>query len=539
MEGIYMNAQRLGVFSLLVILFLSSVPIEARAVKHGQVIAAAQAVCAADTRDMLDEDKCSSTEGELKYEGKKLKYRAVAGSLPLEASKHKTECRMFFVSYHVDSQNQPRPLAFIFNGGPGASSAYLHLGALGPRCIPFKDNGFLPPSPTALVENIHSWLWFTDMVFVDPVGTGYSRCRKDRAKQKDDLEKQPKNEVSSLQDETWGVQEDLEVLARFIRLYVTRQDRWLSKKFLIGESYGGFRVAALSQILQSDYNITVNGAVLVSPALEFGLLSRSEYSLLPWIITVPSFAATARNHGLSKGAFLKSRPPREALSKVESFVVDTLLPTLAKNNSQSIHAKLAHYIGLPEKEIFRLNGRIPSYQFAKLLLISEHRLISVYDGSWTSINPEPASPLPIRQDALLVKLNAILAAAMNSYLRKDLRFETDIQYKVLNKEAATYWNWQSGLTGEQGFVGVADNLKKAMSINETLNVFIAHGVFDLVTPYFGSIVVARQMALNSAIASNLEIKVYFGGHMFYTHATARSRFFEDGRAFFHDVCTIP
>jgi len=469
----------------------------------------------------LPPEKRAETDHVLKVGELDLHYHATAGTLPIKIEAG-AECRIFFISYELQ-RDASRPLTFVFNGGPGASSAYLHLAALGPRRVIFNKDGGMPGPPSRLAKNIHTWLRFTDLVFVDPIGTGYSRCVSAQG--------DGKKEKGEAETGVWGVQEDLTSLAKFIRLYLTRSSRWLSPKFLVGESYGGFRVAALSDLLTSDYGVSPNGIILVSPALEFGHLMRDEYRLLPWVVTLPSYAATAAYH---KKAEKTSgiRDLRASLQEIEDFAVRALLPALAETHISEINATIAGYIGLPESLVERLNGRISPMLFAKELLRGDSRLISMYDGSWTVIDPVPASPFPPKDDPLLVSINTLLTAGLNSYMREHLKFETDIPYMVLNKDISKKWNWKSGLISGQGFAGVTENLKNSMSTNKALKVFIAHGVFDLVTPYFGSVILTKQMSLNSAVASNLSLKVYEGGHMFYTHMEGRIEFFEDARHFF-------
>ena len=187
---------------------------------------------------------------------------------------------------------------------------------------------------------------------------------------------------------------------------------------------------------------------------------------------------------------------------------------------------------MPEQQIAQLNSRISPRRFAKELLRKSKLLVSVYDGSFTSIDPQPESPFTPGKDPLLAQINTLLAAATNSYIREQLKFETDIPYEILNLEVSHRWNWRSGLDSSQGFAGVAENLKNSMSTNKELKVLIAHGVFDLVTPYFGSVIVTRQMSLNSIIAPNLSLKTYNGGHMFYTKDKARNTFFDDVKQFY-------
>lgn len=473
--------------------------------------------------EILPADHLVVTEHKLHAADLDLSYRASAGTLPIKLDKDGPECHIFFIGYQAHNKGKAkRPLTFVFNGGPGASSAYLHLGVLGPTRVLLNADGSMPAPPARLADNLETWLRFTDLVFVDPAGTGYSRCEQskgDKARTGADAR-------------AWGVKEDLTSLAKFIRLYLTRNNRWLSPKYLVGESYGGFRVAALADLLQTDYDIALNGVVLVSPALEFELIWGNEFSLLPWVVRLPSYAATARFHGKAAGQLANEGDLRDPLKEVEFFAIDEYLPALAASDTSSIQTRLAGFIGLPVRRVARLNGRISPRQFSKELLQDTGRLISIYDGSVTAIDPDPASPFPPNEDPLLVQFSTLLASAFNSYVREQLKFETDIPYEILNVKVANRWNWRSGLDASQGFAGVAENLKKSMSINKSLKVFIAHGLFDLVTPYFGSVLVTRQMALDPAVAPHLSLKIYRGGHMFYTNDTARKRFFKDGEQFF-------
>ena len=476
--------------------------------------------------EMLPSDSVSISEHSLQSADLKLKYRAKAGTLTIKLNKDGPVCSIFFISYEsLNKKELPSPLAFVFNGGPGASSAYLHLGILGPKRVLFQEDKGLTSTSVRIVDNMQTWLRFTDLVFVDPVGTGYSRCEQ----------LQENKAETRAEEEAWGVKEDLNALAKFIRLYLTRHNRWLSPKYLVGESYGGFRVAALTDFLQTEYDISLNGVVLISPALEFELIQGNEFSLLPWVVTLPSYAATARYHGIVSRPFVEGNDMRESLTDVEHFAVQEFLPALAIADTSALNLRLSEFIGLPFQRVVQLNSRISPHLFAKELLRDSDRLVSVYDGRITSIDPNPSAPFPPRKDTYLVQLNNLLSAAFNSYIREELKFETDIPYKILNPEVSRNWNWRSGLDGAQGFTGVASNLKKSMSVNEELRVFIAHGIFDLITPYFGSVIVSRQMSLDPAVASNLSLKNYYGGHMFYTNEGARILFFEDMKQFFSSI----
>lgn len=508
-------------FLLAAILSVANVTAAAPAPGAGKVEQSCSA--AGELGDILPAARLSVTEHTLKNGDFKLPYRATAGALPVRLDKDGPECRIFFIAYQAqDGGREKRPLTFVFNGGPGASSAYLHLGALGPKRVMLEEDGSLPPSPARLVDNVQTWLRFTDLVFVDPAGTGYSRCEPMKGDR----------EGKGADAKAWGVREDLKVLAKFIRLYLTRYNAWLSPKYLVGESYGGFRVAALSDILQTDYDIALNGIVLVSPALEFELIQGNEFSLLPWVARLPAYAATARKNGKAAGPLAGGKGIRQSLEDVERFAVREYLPALADGDTRPLQARLAEMVGLPVQRVARCDARISPRRFSKDLLRDANRLVSVYDGSFTAIDPDPASPFPPADDPLLVQFSTLLASAFNSYVREQLKFETDIPYEILNRKVSHQWDWRSGLDGNQGYAGVAENLKNSMSRDKDLKVLIAHGIFDLVTPYFGSVLVTRQMLLDPAVASNLSLKVYEGGHMFYTHPAARRQSFEDAENFY-------
>jgi carboxypeptidase C (cathepsin A) len=382
---------------------------------------------------------------------------------------------------------------------------------LGPVSVAFDAEGAISSPPPRLEENPDTWLAFTDLVFVDPPATGYSRCEDPSEGHQED----PPERAA------WGVKQDLKALSEFVRLYLTRTSRWLSPLFLVGESYGGFRVAALSEFMQREVGILPSGVVMVSPALEFSVLSGDSFRLLPWASLLPAYAATAGFHGKSDIRIKGNRDVRAVLNGVENFAVNELLPALARADAASLSAALSSFTGLPENRIARMEGRISPVEFSNRLLEDRNRLISLYDGSQTTVDPAPGSPRHPGADPLLLRIDTLLTAAANSLLRDRLEYRTDISYRVLNKDVSNKWDWVSGTERRQGFAGAARELKRCMSFNEDLRVLLVHGVYDLVTPYFSSVVITRQMSLDPAIAANLTLSVYEGGHMFYTRAKSR------------------
>ena len=485
----------------------------------------------------LDVSNRSITQHTIKAGETKFNYTATAASITDRNKQSKPIGQIFYIAYEAEQQDKDaRPLTFVFNGGPGAASAYLHLGALGPQRVVFNADGTVPSIPASIVDNPKSWLAFTDLVFVDPVGTGYSRVIRRSVSNKNNNEK-THHPVSfkkkSSQTQAWGVAEDTESLARFIRTYLTKKNRWLSPVYLVGESYGGFRAARLSKRLQSNFGITPSGLLLVSPVLDFSFIWGDKHSLWPWVALLPSYAAVAAIHGRSNEIIYKKSGPRDSLIPVEQVAISGHLTGLAAGAPLPDWLdQTSRLTGLTKDTLQRWNGRVPPAHFVKALLADQRRLISLYDGSITLIDANPAKQLHTGRDLYLDRLNAPITAAFNSYVRDQLNFKTDLPYLLLNHDVAESWNWRSGIHGQQGFVEAADDLKQAMSLNPNLQTLILHGVFDLVTPYYASEIVIKQMALDSQIQNNIQLKIYHGGHMPYLHQDALKAMFEDVSRFY-------
>lgn len=475
------------------------------------------------------EKSLSVTRHTIEIESRRLEYTATAGTVEVEVKRPNARGRVFFVAYTMDDVDPgKRPITFIFNGGPGAASAYLHLLALGPRIVALADDGTIPRPPARIVDNPLTWLKFTDLVFIDPVGTGFSQAVKARDNEKArDREKDREADASRL----WSVTQDLEAISEFIRLHLTQTQRWRSPKFLAGESYGGFRAASLAKRLASLPGVRLNGIILISPLLEFSQQQFNSYRLLPWASLLPVYAATALHHA-------KLGAPGEVekvLAEVEAFSMGEYLLWLANEDAPEggdVPRKLARYLGLSRDLVVQHRGRIPRSVFAKELLRDSRRILSLYDGTVTGIDPHPETPTMRADDPILEGLIAPLTSAFNSYVRGELGYETGLPYLVLNPEVSRKWDWTSGTRTRRGAVGAADSLKEAMSLNPDLMVLVAHGSYDMVTPYLSTKFTVRQMALDPAIRSNLIFKTYEGGHMLYTHAAARTTFYKDAGEFY-------
>ncbi|MFS8907866.1 S10 family peptidase [Synechococcus sp. OH2] len=489
-----------------------------------------------------------TTEHTFNAGGESFPYRAVAGWQTL-FRREKPVAEIFHVAYlRQDSDSPHRPLTFVFNGGPGAASAYLHMGSLGPRRICFGPNGSLPPSPVQLVDNAESWLLFSDLVFVDPVGTGFSRALpKESQDAKSSQEKsdpaakptQPeeKEEEPPKEAPFWDVERDLQSLGEFIQGFLSRYKRWLSPIFIAGESYGGFRVARLAKELQAKFGVGLSGAILISPAIEFGLLETTDYNLSTWATLFPSYVATAAYHGrCGWGEDLQILLP-----KAEGFARQRLLPLLAMGEAmpeaerQAIYTEMAAGIGLSPEYVAHKGGRIDPASFARELLRSQRLVLGLYDASVTTVDPFPDRPTFEGSDPTLDGVDRLFTAAINSHLRETLQVDTDLTYHLLNLEVFKSWRFTPKGELKQGFIGAMDELRSSMALNPHLRVGIHHGFYDLVTPYFASDHLVDLMKLDPRLKANLLLRHYRGGHMFYTWDPSRVEWFAEMRQFYRQA----
>lgn len=485
--------------------------------------------------------------------GQSLHYTASAEWQPLfdQVNQDKPIAEMFHVAYLVKS-DQPRPLTFVFNGGPGAASAYLHMGALGPKRIAFGTNGSLPKPPVQLVDNLETWLSFTDLVFIDPIGTGFSRSVPPNQSaagepEKEAADKPPEKGSGEAEKpketEFWEVERDLNALGEFIQRFLSRQKRWLSPIFIAGESYGGFRVAKLARKLQQEFGIGLSGAILISPALEFSLLDGgSDYNVTAWATSLPSFAAAAAHHGRAQWAGAPGNLAAH-LAAAEQFARKTLIPLLVMGEGlpaeerQSAYQQLSGLLGLPLALVDKQAGRIGLELFARELLRDQQRIVGLYDASITAIDPFPDRLFYEGIDPTLDGLDRLFTGAINSHLRDTLNVNTESMYRLLNLETFKAWKFDPKGELKQGFIGAVDDLRIGMTLNPYMQVYITHGFFDLVTPYFASNYLADLMKLNPEIRPNLTLRHYAGGHMFYTWDESRQQWFSEMQAFYQNALT--
>jgi carboxypeptidase C (cathepsin A) len=446
-----------------------------------------------------------TTDQSIEIRGRPVEYQARAGALSLVAGNGKITGDVFYVSYqlHADQASHPvsrRPITFVFNGGPGASSAYLHLGALGPRVLATAADGRFLPSPQKIIDNPDTWLELTDLVFVDPVGTGYSR-------------EAPGQEASSF----WGINQDAASIGEFIRLFLAQTGRTESPVFLAGESYGGFRAALLAKTLQEDVGISPSGVVLISPALEFALVRPDEFDLLHLALELPSLAAVRLQRDGVTGAAL-----RERLADVERYALGDYLVALASGlapGGRAASERVAEITGLPIDLVERNFARVSTRLFAKEFARARGNVLSPYDGMIETGDVAPHDQGSLGPDPILDRSVSVLTSAFTDYVRDELGFRTDLSYRLLNGEISRRWDYGIG-PSRQGYAGVMDDLQTARSLNPDMGILIVNGYTDLVTPYMTSRYLVGQV-LSLPGARPIRAAVLQGGHMMYFRTDSR------------------
>jgi carboxypeptidase C (cathepsin A) len=443
-----------------------------------------------------------TTEHSITVAGKTLDYRAQAGTLSLLGGDGAVTAEIFYVAYTLPSgaEGARRPITFVFNGGPGAASAYLHLGALGPRIVATAPDGNFLPAPQKLVDNSDTWLDMTDLVFVDPVGTGYSRAA-------------PGKDTSDF----WGVQQDASAIGAFIRLYLSHSGRTASPVYLAGESYGGFRAATLARTLQEDVGIAPAGVVLISPALEFMLVRPDEFEPLQWALDLPSFAAVKLASEGVTGPQL-----RERLAEVERYALGDYMTALLsglEEGGRRASGRVAEITGLPLDLVRQNFARIPITVFAREFSRANGKTLSLYDGVIGTADIAPQNSRLETPDPVLDRSVPVLTSAFVSYARDELNFRTDMSYWLLNREISGKWDYGTS-QARQGYAGAMSGLQRARSLNPQLGVLIVHGYTDLVTPYMASRYLVGQLPSLPG-AAPIRLEELEGGHMMYLRPDSR------------------
>ena len=453
-------------------------------------------------------DNLVETRHSLTLDGQEIQYTVTTGTIVLkeetsdrekESEGEKPKAQLFFIAYTKDGVQDKthRPLTFSFNGGPGSSSVWLHLGLLGPRRVEMGDAGSLLSPPYQLVDNEFSLLELTDLVFIDPVSTGYSRP----------VEGQKAREFHNFK-------RDIETVGDFIRLYTTRYGRWTSPKFLAGESYGTTRAAGLSGYLQERHGLYLNGIMLISAILDFGTADFTPGSDLPYILFLPSYAATAWYHKK-----IRTRKPLKVfLKEVEGFALGEYTLALMKGAALTsrertqIITRLAGYTGLSEDYIDRTDLRINIFRFCKELLRKDRRTIGRLDSRFTGIDRDSAGEF-FEEDPSMSAITGPYTATFYDYVRGELKYESDLPYEILTPKVSP-WSYAEF---ENRFVNVAETLRKSISNHQVLKVHVANGYFDLATPYTATAYTFGHMGLDKSLQKNISMSYYEAWHMIYLH----------------------
>lgn len=471
---------------------------------------------AADQRD----EPPVVTKHSARVGGKQINYSVTTGFMPIKnAVSGETEARIFYMAYTMDgvADKRTRPLMFSFNGGPGSASVWLHLGALGPKRVKMLDDGTMPPPPYELVENNDSWLDMTDMVFIDPVGTGYSRAAR-----------------PDLASKYFSVNGDIDSIGEFIRLYLGRSERWTSPLFLVGESYGTTRAAGLSNHL-FERGIGLNGVALVSMVTNFQSIRFAENNDVPLVLIFPSYAATAWYHK-KLSPELQSQPLQAVLRQAEKFAVEEYAPAMLRMEKLSAQErsalidKFSSLSGLSRTFVENNNLRVDLGEFNKELLRDRRRSTGRLDSRFLGFDRDSAGQNP-DFDPSMTAIRTPYTATFNDYVRRDLGFKSDVEYYILGGGISSPWNWNVN----NGYADTTQSLSSAMRKNPYMKVFLASGYYDMATPYFAADYTVSSMNLDPQLRRNFTTSYYEAGHMMYIEKNSLKKLKDDISVFINSA----
>jgi carboxypeptidase C (cathepsin A) len=444
-----------------------------------------------------------TTHHVLELSGRTLKFAATAGAIRLGNDANEPQADVAFVAYQIEGADRAtRPVTFVFNGGPGMASGWLQTGAFGPWRIPFRGANAVPSGSPQPQPNADTWLDFTDLVFIDPPGTGYSRilAKGDAARR-----------------HFWSVEGDIDALAETVRRWLDHADRIVSPKYIVGESYGGFRGPRLVRALQSDYGVGITGLVLLSPLLDVNTIGGYN-NPLGWTDMLPSQAASFRA--------LHGPVTRADLADVEQYARTDYLTDMLRGYhdaaaAQRMTERVAALTGIDRAIVARGGGRLDDDVFRHELARAQGRVSSDYDATVTRTDPFPRYPLGQYPDPILEGLKAPVTGAMVAIYTDQLNWRPECVYQLSNDDAFRQWNWGHGMGRPESL----SYMQNALSLDPRLHVLIAHGLFDLVTPYFTTVRELDQLP-DAGSAERVRLVVYPGGHMFYSEDASRAAFRE-------------
>ncbi|MBB3856505.1 carboxypeptidase C (cathepsin A) [Xanthomonas arboricola] len=434
--------------------------------------------------------------------GRTLSYTATVGTLPVRDAQGKTTGEVVFTAYIVDGKD--RPVTFALNGGPGASSVYLNMGAIGPKVVGFGAEGDSASAPAALRDNPGTWLDFTDLVFIDPVGTGFSRALigDDEAKK-----------------QFYNPQADVEYLSRVVYDWLLKNRRLQARKYLVGESYGGFRGPRITQYLQTRLGVAMNGVVLVSPYLNPTLDDNSDVSPLAWMMTLPSIAAAH----LERQGQLSDTAMRQVIDYTRGdYAVALMRGRTDPQATEAMLQQVTRMTGLDPTYVRRSGGRLETQAYLREVFRDKGELGSRYDSNVTAFDPFPNDPEQRANDPLLDSIIAPTTTAMVDFVTRVVGWKVDARYQALNYDVNKLWDWNDELRK-----GAVTQLRQSVAIDPKLRVLIAHGWNDLSCPFMGSVLTVDQMPTMGSDPKRVQVREYPGGHMFYNRTDSQAAFRND------------
>ncbi|MDQ6893625.1 MAG: peptidase S10 [Acidobacteriota bacterium] len=460
------------------------------------------------------EEKPSVTRHEIVLGGKPFRYTATAGYMPMKDENGKLKANIFYVAYVRDGASGRRPVTYTFNGGPGSSSVWLHMGLVGPKRVVMADDGQPLPPPYRLVDNEASWLAFTDAVFIDPVTTGYSRPA-----------------AGEKPEQFHGVEEDVQWVGDFIRLWTSRNGRWSSPKFLAGESYGTTRAAGLSGYLQERHGMYLNGIVLISTILNFQTADFNVGNDLPYVTFLPTYTTTAWYHKRLapdlQASFQKALDESKQFASTEYTLALMKGSRLSGAERQAVAQKLSRLTGLPAKFIEANDLRVTLPRFTKELLRDQRRTVGRLDSRFLGIDRDAGGERS-DYDPSMAAIRGPYGATVNDYIHTELKYDNDLPYELLTGRVRP-WNYGSA---QNRYVNVGETLRDAMTQNQALKVFVGAGYYDFATPFFAAEYTFDHLGLDPALAKNITLEHYDAGHMMYIHKPSLVKLTADVAAFY-------
>jgi carboxypeptidase C (cathepsin A) len=461
----------------------------------------------------MTEESPVTTHHETTIGKETISYTATVGRTPLRNEQGEILAQIFSTAYVRDGEDDPasRPVFFVFNGGPGSSSIWLHLGTVGPRRARMEDDGWMPAPPFELLVNEHSWLDLGDLVFIDPVGTGFSRAKDEEQAKK-----------------YWNPKSDIESVGEFIRIWLGRNGRWASPLYLAGESYGTMRSGGLSEHLL-DHGIALSGVVLISTVLNFQTLKFDRGNDLPYPLYLPSFTATAWYHQRLPED-LQAKGLEGAIAEAEEWAATEYIVALMKGDRLSgdefeeVVDRVTRYTGLDRAIVTRFRARIEIIRFCRELLRDEGRTVGRLDSRFPGLGRSAAMDYPF--DPSMAAITPPYTQMMNDYVRRELEYESELEYEVLSGKVSNGWEWE-----RNQYADTSEKLRLAFAGNPHMKVLVTQGRYDLATPFMAVDYTLNHMELDPSVRENITTKFYEAGHMLYIDVTQLARLKEDVAAF--------